>query len=484
MLNSTTVYISLVIFTLIMVAIMLIISKKEINSTETFLVSDRDAGSTIGGFSIAATWLWAPAIFISAQVAYNMGLVGFTWFFIPNFTTLIIFGFLSLKLRNMFPEGYTLPEYMRVKYNSNRVHTLYLVQTLIIQVTSVAVQLLAGAALLHFLTGIDYFTLTVLLSIIPLTYSLISGLKASMITDAVQMVFILIVGFTIIPWAVVKAGGIDMVFNGLGGINGNSADFFSKEALYIAAAFGIKSAIGHFSGPAADQMFWQRAFAIKHSEVKKAFVKSAAFFIGVPLMFSLLGFVAVSLVKTQGLVVDNTQLVNAKVIGSFLPEWAILAFTLAAICGLVSTIDSALAAVSSLVSIDIVPRYYGKRLDEKKEMSVNRMSMVILSVLGILIANIPGLTILYLFLFFGTVRAATLIPTILTITNPNIQEKAIFTGILTSLVIGTPIFAYGEYFKILPMALGGTLTTLCASGFLTYVLSMRKGTPIDTGKAI
>ena len=34
--------------------------------------------------SIAATWIWSPAIFVSSSIAYFNGLYGFLWFLIPN----------------------------------------------------------------------------------------------------------------------------------------------------------------------------------------------------------------------------------------------------------------------------------------------------------------------------------------------------------------------------------------------------------------
>ena len=42
-----------------------------------FLVADRKVGFMKSGFSTAATWIWAPALFIASQKAYQQGLPGF-----------------------------------------------------------------------------------------------------------------------------------------------------------------------------------------------------------------------------------------------------------------------------------------------------------------------------------------------------------------------------------------------------------------------
>ncbi|MDM8549990.1 hypothetical protein QUF72_07940 [Desulfobacterales bacterium HSG2] len=43
---------------------------------DRFLVTDRSVGTWIGAMSVASTWIWAPALFIAAQKAYQQGLPG------------------------------------------------------------------------------------------------------------------------------------------------------------------------------------------------------------------------------------------------------------------------------------------------------------------------------------------------------------------------------------------------------------------------
>ena len=67
-------------------------------------------------FSVAAAWIWAPALFVSAETAYTQGWVGLFWFVIPNVSCLVLFSFFAAKLRDRFPSGFTLSGYMR-NYN-------------------------------------------------------------------------------------------------------------------------------------------------------------------------------------------------------------------------------------------------------------------------------------------------------------------------------------------------------------------------------
>ncbi len=81
-------------------------------------------GTFQSAMSIAATWIWAPALFVSAEKAYINGVVGVFWFLVPNILCLLIFIPYALKIREQMPKGYTLAGYMEYKY-SKRVGNVY-----------------------------------------------------------------------------------------------------------------------------------------------------------------------------------------------------------------------------------------------------------------------------------------------------------------------------------------------------------------------
>ena len=57
----------LIIYFILMMAATLIFTKKEVD-TNSFHVSNRNMGTISSAMSIAATWIWAPALFISAEI--------------------------------------------------------------------------------------------------------------------------------------------------------------------------------------------------------------------------------------------------------------------------------------------------------------------------------------------------------------------------------------------------------------------------------
>lgn len=70
-------------YAIIMLLATLLLTKRE-TVAEKFYVGDRHMGTLQSAMSIAATWIWAPALFVSAEKAYANGFVGLFWFLVPN----------------------------------------------------------------------------------------------------------------------------------------------------------------------------------------------------------------------------------------------------------------------------------------------------------------------------------------------------------------------------------------------------------------
>jgi hypothetical protein len=103
------------------------------------------------------------------------------------------------------------------------------------------------------------------------------------------------------------------------------------------------------------------------------------------------------------------------------------------------------------------------KLDSVK---VSRLAMILVTVLAVTIAN-SGITILYLFLIYGILRSSVLIPTVYAVKGIGMSEKGLFYGILTSILVGLPIFAYGKLTGNLTMILVGSFVAVLASGIIS-----------------
>jgi Na+/proline symporter len=132
---------------------------------------------------------------------------------------------------------------------------------------------------------------------------------------------------------------------------------------------------------------------------------------------------------------------------------------LAALC---STLDSVLCAAGSLIAVDIDQDTVERERDEhdRRKLKIIRAGMLVTAILGLGIAFIPGLQIVHLFLFYGTWRASTMIPTIFTLYRDRLNSRAVFVSILGSLMLGAPVYAIGTLLSNPYLAVAGSLTVV------------------------
>jgi Na+/proline symporter len=432
-----------------------------------FLVAGRTVGIFESGLSIAATWIWAPALFVGAQEAYTDGWVGVFWFTVPNILCLVIFAWFAAIIRDRLPEGYTFSAFVRERFSA-RCHSVYLFQFTALAICSYAVQILAGAGVIKILTGMPFVWCSILLSLISLSYTLLAGLKISIVSDVVKMMLIFLVGIPLVALAVHNAGGWETIGKGMGGLSGDTTSLVSSAGIHVFLKFGLPTTIGLLAGPFGDQSFWQRAFSAKKATVKKSFLLGAFLFGIVPLTLSLLGFAAAG----AGLPVPSVQNTNVYAIFSFVGPTGVLLFLVILIAGLVGTLDSRLASVASLAGHDVLQRWFpAKKDDDAEAVRHGRLAMIALVVVSVAIANIPGVQILHLFLLYGQIRAATFLPTVMAILGVRLKEGGVFWGIVTSFLVGLPIFAWGNFNKEWPFIVGGSLLTVLASAAIAVIYS-------------
>lgn len=404
-----------------------VLTKKE-TTLKGFLVADRQMGTMKSAMSVAATWIWAPALFVSAEKAYSNGWPGLFWFLVPNVCCLLFFIPFAKKIRQLMPEGVTLSGFMGEAYGSEKVKRTYLFQLGLLAVLSTAVQLLAGAKILANMLDIGFIPTMAVLACIAFSYSQFSGIRASVVTDAVQMVVILSVCALLVPWALSMDGGTTALFKGLNGIGDDFNSLFDVNGVKLFFGFGLPTALGLMAGPFGDQCFWQRAFSIKEKCIGKSFALGALLFALVPLSMGILGFMAAG----YGITADKS-IVNYELVARLFPAWVTVPFLFMLISGLLSTIDSNLCAVASLVP----------DLDRNAGLKHTKLAMVMLLIAGMMIASIPGITVTHLFLVYGTLRSTTLLPTILTLRGRRFNQEAMCYGILLAILIGLPVFTLG-----------------------------------------
>lgn len=458
-------YVLVILFGAVMVGLTWIISRDRRwkHTGVGFLVAGREVRWPVASFSIAASWIWAPALFVSVQKAYELGLPGIFWFTAPNILALVLFAFLVPKIRSKIPGGYTLPDWIRYRLGDEKVHKIYMIPYIWYQIMAICVQVFVGGMMLNFMTGIPLNVVMVLMLVVSLAYSLISGLRASIITDLLQMAFIIVGGIIILPW-VVSVAGPGAISKGLGGLAGNTNILDPK----VAFSFGIVTSIGLIAGAISDQQYWQRGFAIKKSDLIPSFVLGGILFGIVPIALSILGFIAanpdmgIALPEGTGL-----PMIGVATVVALLPTWASVFFVIMLLAGLCSTLDSALCAASSLYAIDLAPLTASERevlrkerlglamseedtkakeLLDHKTMGRSRAAMFGIAIVGLLTAFVVQhlFSLDRLWWIFNGVASMFVVPTVLSLYYDRLSAKGVLYGLLGAMV-GMVAFVYGNW---------------------------------------
>src|SRR5271154_1770197 len=111
-------YMLLVVFSALMILVTTVASRKHLwQTTIGFMAAGRQVPWWLGAISLAITWIWAPALFISAQQSYQNGVAGIFWFTLPNIISLMILAPLAVRIREYLPRGYTQPEWIRQRFD-------------------------------------------------------------------------------------------------------------------------------------------------------------------------------------------------------------------------------------------------------------------------------------------------------------------------------------------------------------------------------
>lgn len=435
----------LLCYAFVICAVVLVRELGQRSTLDRFLVAERKVGGLIGSMSIAASWIWAPAIFISSQTGFKWGYAGLLWFCVPNMLALIIFAPLAAKIRRIIPQGYNYIEFLKSGDRSFR-NTQLLLQ-LTMQVVIFAIQLVAGAELLADLTGAQYNWMVVGMALTPFCYTFFSGLRTSVFTDALQYVVIAISAVAILISFPGSFAVLDI----------HPFRPFNSDLVF---EFGISSALGLIVAIFADHQQWQRAFAIKEGHIVRTMYKAAAMHGLVTISLGTLG----CLIFANGFHPSRIDLVGFEYVKANYATIFVPVFVVMAMCALISTLDSGLCAFSSLAMRELRAG--------KVSLKSGRLLMILLALAGVIVAiQRPSLLTLW---FIGcTIRLSAFIPTISSIIGSRLTTKVHAIATMSGLLGGGSVFAYGVIVGNSYVRTTGMLLTLAIPGAILALNSAR-----------
>lgn len=407
--------ISAALIFLLSLTTIIIFTNRNINQTiKNFLFANQTLPVIKSGLAIASHWFWAIAIFVGPAVAYNWGLIGLLWFAIPNGISCLIVGWLAHKVRNNYPAGFSLTQYIK-KVFSFRIAVLYQIEFVLI---SLAALLLAFTAINKIWAFADLgssmtpFVASLLVGLITLVFTAFGGIRTSIFTGSLQT----ILWITFITVALIfTAASTDLVnFKGK-----NELDTVWNEKFLT--SFAVAFAISILVGATSHGMMWQKAFSMPKKNIMPSFALACLVFIFMVIGLGTLAIYAFNI----NLPVTSADTAQLSMIQSAMGLIGVVVFSTILVGQTSTVIDSSLNYISSLVTLEWI---------KINKIIVSRLIMIVFMVLAWFIswAKLEIWTILML---MSAIRIVMFVPLVFHVLKQKLHESFVFYISIISIMI-------------------------------------------------
>ena len=422
-----------IIVSLIFTFIGIIYSKRH-QGINNYITADRNIGSFTLSTSLIASALGAWILFGPASAATWGGIGAVIGYALGTAFPMIFLIFLGKKIRNDFPKGSTLIEFLRKKF-SKTLFKLILFMTIFYMFVFLCAEVTAVAILINYISGTDLWITAFIILTCTLTYTLYGGLRASMFTDNIQMVVIIIL-FLISVFYLTTFTGDAFTFTF---IKEKNPDLLSIKYIPNYTAF-----FTFFIAVAATNLFhqgnWQRVYAAKNNKVLKQSLIISSIII-VPIVF-FMGFSGMVAVSTDPKVIPDLGFFSLLFIEQ--TEFLSLLIVILGLSLTISTIDTLVNAISSLIIVDGKATF---NFDKKTNyLKFSKLCLVTLSIIAFFIAS-KGFSVLYLFLLADLFCCAFVLTVFYSFYNKSITEKTAYISIIVGLIGGFLLFPSPDFSK-------------------------------------
>jgi SSS family transporter len=358
------VLIGIILFIALQLAIGYLVSRR-VRSEDDYLLAGRTLGIPMATFSIFATWFGAESCIGSAGTAYDEGLAGISSDpFGYGLCILIVGLFFAKKFWDM--QLVTIADFVRIRYSDRaaRLCALLMVPTSFLWT---AAQVRAFGTVLSSVTNIDLTTAVIVATAIVIFYTSFGGMLADVITDLIQG-SILIIGLGILfYYSIDHVGGIPSfagyISEGLARTSGDQGGSFLLS-------------VEHWLIPICGSIFAQELISRTLSSrsgtiARRSALTAAGMYMIIGLIPLSLGIVGASILPDLA---DSEQILPAMA-EKFLTPALYIIFSGAIISAILSTVDSALLAISALITHNAFPM--SKTLPEKQKIAIDRSIVII-----------------------------------------------------------------------------------------------------------
>ena len=428
---------SAILLTLVLSVIFLVSGiyySRKYKGLNNYLIANRN----IGIFSLTASFvssaLGAWILFGPASAATWGGIGAVIGYALGTAFPLFALITLGSKFRKSFPKAKTLIEVIRLKFGK-KLFKLILFLTIFYMVIFLIAEVTAVSILVNYISGTSLWITALIVVTSSLAYTLYGGLRASIFTDSIQFIIILILLVIAVSFLLnINFAQFNFEFIKLNKPNLLSVKYFPN----------FTAGLTFFIAVAATNLFhqgnWQRVYAAKNDKVLKNSL-IISFIIIIPIVF-MMGFSGLIAVSNDALVVPDLAFFSLLLKENVLFLSVIIVAL--AISLTVSSIDTLVNAISSLIIVDgnKIIKFKGNYLILSKQI------IIIISLISFFVAS-KGLSILYLFLLADLFCCAAVLTVFYSFYSKSFNEKKAIVSTIIGFVGGILLFPSLDFSKSL-----------------------------------
>lgn len=415
--TSTATVLLMVLFYGITFLLSLRIKQKNEN-VDGYMVSNGSIGFGMSAASMTATWIWAASFYAAASSGYTYGVSGALHYGLWGALMILFIYPFGKRFRELAPNAHTLAEIMHARHG-NQSQMILAGSNIVGSVISLMVNFTAAGALVEILSPLSFIHGVLITGIGVLSYTLWSGFRSSVFTDFGQLVAMIVAAVIIIPTLFFTLGGPSLFQSGIHNLQPEQLDFFSKTAFLEQGAPFFVAVLAYAIG---NQTIAQRLFAVREDLIKPSFITATIGYAAIVIGLGMLGLLALfaGIQPIDG----NLNNLIPQMAATYLSPFMIALLFIMVIGALSSTADSDLSALSAIVMTDI----YGKQIaknspDPKKMLFIGRMTMIVATMLGIVIATLK-FDILSMLIFVGALWGSIVFPVIVSLYWDKVNARA------------------------------------------------------------
>lgn len=313
--------------------------------TESFFTADRTVGTLAGGATLTATQVSAGTLVGTVGVHYLTG-VSFLWIWVgiwAGWLTSVLFVAPQLRAHG----GYTVPDYLADRFGDDDatvVRGLAAGLIAVIYLVYTTAQYVAGGVVLDALLGFGTLPSAVLVAAAALSYTVVGGMRASVVTDVAQVAFLVAALAAAAVVGVADVGGLGSLGRQVAAADSSLVAWDNQwqQVVNLGAAFGFGIAVAPYE--------LSRVYAMRNPETVRSAVGVAVLIQAVvAVCIALLGLLA--RVRYAALPSPDAALVRLAM-DLFGPVIGVV-LLFGVLAAILSTVDSVLLVTASAVAHDL-----------------------------------------------------------------------------------------------------------------------------------